>query len=111
MNGRSYMIIRMVFEPQVGVNVNHDKMFEYYSENYLSDFDTKWGGYIIIPASEMAHSDNIANEPCYQRYIESSKGDQATLNKITEYTKTNPMAGYTTHIYANPEGGNEVKII
>jgi ribosomal protein S17E len=28
-----------------------------------------------------------------------------------EYTKTNPMAGYTTHIYANPEGGNEVKII
>ena len=104
------MIIRMVFEPHKNVNVNHDKMFEYYSENYLSDFDTAWGGYITIGASEMLHSDTIANQPCYQRYIESSKGDQATLNKIIEYTKTNPMAGYTTHIYANPEGGNEIKI-
>ena len=78
------MIIRMVFEPHKNVNVNHDKMFEYYSENYLSDFDTTWGGYITLSASEMAHSDIIANQPCYQRYIESSKGDQATLNKIME---------------------------
>ena len=105
------MIIRMVFEPHKNVNVNHDEMFKYYSENYLSDFDTTWGGYITISSSEMAHSDTIANQPCYQRYVETAKGDQATLDKIMEYTKTNPMAGYTTHIYANPEGGNEVKII
>jgi len=40
-----------------------------------------------------------------------SKGDQATLDKIMEYIKSNPMAGYTIHVYANPEGGNEIKII
>lgn len=105
------MIIRMVFEPQKNVNVNHDEMFKFYSENYLSDFDTEWGGYITISSSEMVHSDTIAVQPCYQRYVKSSKGDQTTLNKIMEYIGSNPMAGYTTHIYANPEGGNEVKII
>ena len=105
------MIIRMVFEPQKNVNVNHDGMFKFYSENYLSDFNTTWGGYITISSSEMAHSDTIAVQPCYQRYVESSKGDQATLDKIMEYIKSNPMAGYTIHVYANPEGGNEIKII
>ena len=69
------------------------------------------GGYITISSSEMAHSDTIAVQPCYQRYVEGSKGDQATLDKILEYTKTNPMAGYTTHIYANPNGGNEFKVL
>ena len=38
------MIIRLVFEPEANVNCNHDDMFRYYSENYLSDFDTTWGG-------------------------------------------------------------------
>jgi len=33
------------------------------------------------------------------------------LDKIMEYTKTNPMAGYTTHIYANPKGGNEETVL
>ena len=103
------MLIRLIFEPEPNVNCNHDRMFEYYSENYLSDFDTTWGGYITIDSSEMAHSDIIANQPCYQRYVESSKGNQETLNKIMEYVTQNPMAGYTTHIYANPQGGNEVK--
>ena len=42
------MIIRLIFEPEPNVNVNHNKMFEFYSENYLSDFDTKWGGYIVM---------------------------------------------------------------
>jgi hypothetical protein len=60
------MIIRMVFEPQKNVNVNHDKMFEYYSENYLRDFDTTWGGYITISSSEMAHSDTIATRDTWK---------------------------------------------
>ena len=105
------MIIRLVFEPQKNVNVNHDEMFKFYSKNYISDFDTTWGAYITISYSEMIQSDTIANQPCYQRYVESSKGDQATLDKIMEYIKSNPMAGYTIHVYANPEGGNEIKII
>tara|TARA_B100000780_G_scaffold65665_1_gene43192 strand:- start:83 stop:400 length:318 start_codon:yes stop_codon:yes gene_type:complete len=105
------MIIRLVFEPETNVNCNHDDMFRYYSENYLSDFNTTWGGYITISASEMVHSDTIANQPCYQRYVPGVEGTQKTLDKILEYVKINPMAGYTTHIYANPEGGNEVKII
>ena len=100
------MIIRLIFEPEPNVNVNHDRMFDFYSENYLSDFDTKWGGSIVMDNFEKKH---FKQEPCYQRYIESSRGDQDTLNKITEYVKQNPMAGYTTHIYANPQGGNEEK--
>jgi hypothetical protein len=100
------MLIRLIFEPDPKVNVNHDKMFDYYSENYLSDFDTVWGGSIVMDNFEKKH---FKQEPCYQRYIESSRGDQETLNKIMEYVQKNPMAGYTTHIYANPEGGNEVK--
>ena len=100
------MIIRLIFEPDPQVNVNHDKMFDFYSENYLSDFDTTWGGYIVMDNFEKK---NFKQEPCYQRYIESSRGDQDTLNKIIEYVKQNPMAGYTTHIYANPQGGNEEK--
>jgi hypothetical protein len=100
------MLIRLIFEPNPDVNVNHDKMFDYYSENYLSDFNTVWGGSIVMDNFEKKH---FKQEPCYQRYIESSRGDQETLNKIMEYVQSNPMAGYTTHIYANPEGGNEVK--
>ena len=100
------MLIRLIFEPDPDVNVNHDKMFDYYSENYLSAFDTVWGGGIVMDNFEKKH---FKQEPCYQRYIESSRGDQETLNKIMEYVQSNPMAGYTTHIYANPEGGNEVK--
>jgi len=100
------MLIRLIFEPEPNVNVNHDRMFEFYSENYLSDFDTKWGGTIVMDNLVKKH---YRQEPCYQRYIESSQGDQTTLNKIMEYVKRNPMAGYTIHIYANPEWGNEVK--
>ena len=100
------MLIRMIFEPEPNVNCNHDRMFEYYSENYLSNFDTNWGGTIVMDNFTKKH---YRQEPCYQRYIESSKGDQETLNKIMEYVTQNPMAGYTTHIYANPQGGNEVK--
>jgi len=102
------MLIRMIFEPDHNVNVNHDRMFEFYSQNYLSDFDTTWGGTIVMDNFSKV---NYRQEPCYQRYIESSKGDQETLDKIMEYVKQNPMAGYTTHIYANPEGGNEEKIL
>jgi len=105
------MKIRLVFEPQKNVNVNHDEMFKFYSANYLSDFDTTWGGYITISSSEMVHSDTIANQPCYQRYIPSDKGTQEMLDKILGYIKTNPMAGYTTHIYANPKGGNEETVL
>ena len=101
------MLIRLIFEPEPNVNVNHDDMFKFYSENYLSDFDTIWGGYIVMNNFDKKH---YRLEPCYQRYIESSRGDHETLNKIMEYIKTNPMAGYTIHIYANPNGGNEVKI-
>jgi len=100
------MLIRLIFEPDPSVDVNHDRMFDFYSENYLSDFDTKWGGSIVMDNFEKKH---FKQEPCYQRYIESSKGDQDTLNKIIEYVTQNPMAGYTTHIYANPQGGNEEK--
>ena len=102
------MLIRLIFEPEPNVNVNHDKMFEFYSENYLGDFNTTWGGTIVMDNFAKKH---YRQEPCYQRYIESSQGDQATLNKIIEYVKQNPMAGYTTHIYANPQGGNEIKML
>ena len=102
------MLIRLIFEPEQDVNVNHDKMFDYYSENYLSDFNTKWGGTIVMDNFVKKH---YRQEPCYQRYIESSQGDQETLNKIMEYVKKNPMAGYITHIYANPHGGNEIKML
>jgi hypothetical protein len=107
-SGMKNMLIRLIFEPEPNVNVNHDRMFEFYSENYLSDFDTTWGGTIVMDAFEKKH---YRLEPCYQRYVESSQGDQNTLNKIIEYVKENPMAGYTTHIYANPQGGNEIKML
>ena len=102
------MLIRLIFEPEPDVNINHDRMFEFYSENYLSDFNTKWGGTIVMDNFVKKH---YRQEPCYQRYIESLKGDHKTLNKIIEYVQSNPMAGYVTHIYANPEGGNENKIL
>jgi len=102
------MLIRLIFEPEPNVNVNHDRMFEFYSENYLSDFDTTWGGTIVMDNFVKKH---YRLEPCYQRYIESSQGDQETLNNIVEYVKKNPMAGYITHIYANPHGGNEIKML
>lgn len=101
------MIIRLVFEPEKNVNVNHDEMFRFYSKNYLSDFKTTWGGYIVIDNFSKKY---YRQEPCYQRYIPGAEGTQETLDKILEYVKTNPMAGYTTHIYANPEGGNEIKL-
>jgi ribosomal protein S17E len=101
------VIIRLIFEPEPNVNVNHNKMFEFYSENYLSDFETEWGGYIVMNNFEKKFG---KMEPCYQRYVKSSRGTQETLNRIIEYVRNNPMAGYVTHIYANPEGGNEVKI-
>jgi hypothetical protein len=101
------MIIRLIFEPEPNVNVNHNKMFEFYSENYLSDFDTIWGGYIVMNNFEKKYG---KFEPCYQRYIASDKADEETLERVVEYVKNNPMAGYVTHIYSNPKGGNEVKI-
>ena len=98
----------MIFEPEANVNCNHDAMFRFYSENYLSNFNTTWGGYIVMDNFTKKH---YRQEPCYQRYIGSDRGDEDTLNNITEYIKTNPMAGYTTHVYANPDGGNEVKVL
>ena len=100
------MIVRLVFEPEANVNCNHDDMFRFYSENYLSDFKTTWGGYIVIDNFSKKH---YRQEPCYQRYIPSAEGTQETLDKITKYVKTNPMAGYHIHIYSNPDGGNEVE--
>jgi|TARA_B110000285_G_scaffold220797_1_gene272964 ribosomal protein S17E len=101
------MIIRLVFEPEKNVNVNHDKMFEFYSQNYLSDFDTVWGGSIMIDNFSKKH---YKQEPCYQRYVPSVRGTQELFDKIVKYIKSNPLAGYTTHIYSNPEGGNEVEL-
>jgi len=49
------MLIRMIFEPEANVNCNHDRMFEYYSENYLSDFDTNWGGTIVMDNFSKKH--------------------------------------------------------
>ena len=88
------MIIRMVFEPQKNVNVNHDGMFKFYSENYLSDFNTTWGGYITISSSEMAHSDTIAVQPCYQRYVESSWSTRKQIQwQDTQHTYTQTQKG------------------
>ena len=101
------MIVRLVFEPEANVNCNHDDMFRFYSENYLSDFKTTWGGYIVIDNFSKKH---YRQEPCYQRYIPSVEGTKETLDKILEYVKINPLAGYTTHVYANPDGGNEVEL-
>ena len=101
------MIIRLIFEPEPNVNVNHNKMFEFYSENYLSDFDTKWGGYIVMNNFEKKYG---KQEPCYQRYIGNDQANEETLRNIVKYVRDNPMAGYVIHIYSNPEGGNEVKI-
>ena len=100
------MLIRLIFEPQPNVNVNHDRMFEYYSENYLSDFDTTWGGTIVMDAFEKKY---FRLEPCYQRYIPSKQGTKEMLDKLTDYLNTNPMAGYHTHVYMS-DGGNEQKI-
>ena len=45
------MNIRVMFEPKPGVKCNVDKMFQYYGENYLSDFpEFKFGGYEIEEA-------------------------------------------------------------
>ena len=101
------MIIRLVFEPENNVNVNHDEMFQFYSHNYLSDFNTVWGSRILIDNFSKKH---YRQEPCYQRYIPSDRGTQEILDKITEYVTSNPMAGCTIHIYANPDGGNEIKL-
>ena len=82
------MIIRLVFEPEANVNCNHDDMFRFYSENYLSDFETTWGGYIVIDNFSKKH---YRQEPCYQRYIPGAKGTQETLDKITKYKKEQEM--------------------
>jgi len=78
------MIIRLVFEPEKNVNVNHDKMFEFYSQNYLSDFDTVWGGSIMIDNFSKKH---YKQEPCYQRYVPSVRGTQELFDKIVKYIK------------------------
>lgn len=100
------MLIRLIFEPEPDVNVNHDRMFDFYSENYLSDFNTKWGGYIVMDNFTKKH---FKQEPCYQRYIPSSQGTQKMLDDIITYLNNNPMAGYYTHVYFS-NGGNEQKI-
>ena len=100
------MLIRMIFEPEANVNCNHDRMFEYYSENYLSDFNTTWGGTIVMDNFTKKH---YRQEPCYQRYVPSNQGTQEILDDILTYLNTNPMAGYYTHVYMS-DGGNEQKI-
>jgi hypothetical protein len=48
------MNIRVMFEPKPGVKCNVDKMFQYYGENYLSDFpEFKFGGYIMLNTLEL----------------------------------------------------------
>jgi len=100
------MLIRLIFEPEPNVNVNHDRMFEFYSENYLSDFNTIWGGTIVMDNFVKKH---YRQEPCYQRYVPSQQGTQEILDNILDYLNTNPMAGYYTHVYMS-DGGNEQKI-
>ena len=101
------MRIRLVFEPEKTVNCNHDDMFRFYSENYLSDFDTTWGSRIMIDNFSKKH---YRQEPCYQRYIPDAQGTQEILDKILKYINTNPMAGYTIHVYTNRKGGNEIEL-
>jgi len=100
------MLIRMIFEPEPTVNCNDDRMIEYYSENYLSEFDTTWGGTIVMDNFTKKH---YRQEPCYQRYISSKQGTKEILDKLLDYLNTNPMAGYHTHVYMST-GGNEQKV-
>ncbi len=100
------MNIRLMFEPKPGVKCNVDKMFQYYAENYLSDFpELKFGGYIMLNTLEHKHNDSISGEPFYQ-FVATSVSKQF-LDKISHYVKTNPIEGYSTHIHFQENGENE----
>ena len=100
------MTIRLMFEPEPGVKCNVDKMFQYYAENYLSDFpEFKWGGYIMLNTLEHKYTKTISGEPFYQ-FI-AINVSQHLLDKICHYVKINPMEGYHTHIHFGVKGENE----
>lgn len=95
-----------MFEPKPGVNCNVNEMFRSYAENYLSDFPKfKWGGYLVMDAKDYKYSNNAANEPLYQ--FLATDADDLLLQEIVEYTKTNPMHGYHTHIAIGKPNQNE----
>ena len=100
------MNIRVMFEPKPGVKCNVDKMFQYYGENYLSDFpEFKFGGYIMLNTLEHKFNDAISGEPFYQ--FVASDVSKHTLDKITHYVKGNPMEGYYAHVHYSENGENE----
>ena len=100
------MLIRLMFEPKPGVVCNVNEMFRCYAENYLSDYpEFVWGGYIVMDVKEMKYNNSASGEPLYQ-FVASDVTD-ALLKQIKDYTDTNPMHGYHTHIATSQNGENE----
>ena len=100
------MNIRLMFEPKPGVKCNVDKMFQYYGENYLSDFpEFSFGGYIILNTLEHKHNTSLSGEPFYQ-FI-ANKVTKELLDKVCHYVKINPMEGYHVHVHYSEKGENE----
>jgi hypothetical protein len=100
------MLIRLMFEPKPGVVCNVNEMFRCYAENYLSDYpEFEWGGYIVMDVKEMRYNNSASGEPLYQ-FVASNVKD-TLLMQIKDYTDTNPMYGYHTHIHYSVNGANE----
>ena len=98
-------LLRLFFEPDPNVNVNHSDMFQHYAENYLAGFDVEFGGFISMDLTEKIHG---RFEPVWQYIIRNST--VATENYLKEYLRRNPMDGYAIHIYKKKPNQNPVKI-
>ena len=97
------MRIRLMFEPEPGVNCNVNEMFKCYAENYLSDFPQfGWAGYIVMDNFEKKYG---KAEPVYQ--FLATDVDDNLLEEIKSYVSINPMHGYHTHIHIGLPNENE----
>ena len=94
--------VRLYFEPNPGVCVNHTPMFEHYVMNWLSDHPVEFGGYIAMDALEKKHG---SSEPVYQVVCD----EPYYLEDLMEYAKHEPLEGYTVHVYIKEDNNNNLR--
>ena len=96
--------LRLMFEPGLNVNVNHDDMMKHYFTNYLDGFAVEWSGIISFNAKRKKYDQRF--EPLYQMHIWDST--KATREYLLEYLDRNPIIGYYVHVNEKiSSAGNE----
>jgi len=97
--------LRLIFIPHQNVNINNDKMFQNYVENYLDSFNGHYAGYI---AAGTTATEGKRSGVFYQYIIENHS--PSLLAYLQEYIARNPMHGYNVDIYEGQIGQPEILI-